>query len=226
MSHFAVAVFHREDQDIADLLAPYNENMEVEPYVRFTKEQAIEYARLYIKEEDGATDEELWEMAKQDYPNSDEEGNLYSTYNPDSKWDWYSIGGRFFDVLNGRCDDWIDPSCSAKVKNIDFSQDREEYEFALKFWDDVMSGKDRFYNPEYFEERYSSGDEYAKRSSLFTTRAVVTPDGVWHEKGEMGWFGMSSETPEESKDWDDHYYERFIKTADPEWILTIVDCHI
>ena len=63
-------------------------------------------------------------------------------------------------------------------------------------------------------------------SSLFKTHAVITPDGEWHERGKVGYFGVSSETPEEGIGWDKEYVERFIKTADPELILTIVDCHI
>ena len=39
-------------------------------------------------------------------------------------------------------------------------------------------------------------------------------------------FGCSSESAEDSRDWYGHYKERFLDTADPDWILTIVDCHI
>ena len=60
----------------------------------------------------------------------------------------------------------------------------------------------------------------------FSTYAVVTPDGEWHEKGSMGWWGCSSETADEAKDWEERYRERFLDSADPDWILTIVDCHI
>ena len=52
------------------------------------------------------------------------------------------------------------------------------------------------------------------------------PDGKWISPGEMGWFGASSETEEEACEWDLYYRERFIDTANPEWTLTIVDCHI
>ena len=68
--------------------------------------------------------------------------------------------------------------------------------------------------------------EDARYCAQFSTYAVVTPDGKWHGKGEMGWFACSSETADEAKDWEEHYKERFIDTADPEWYLTIVDCHI
>ena len=29
----------------------------------------------------------------------DKDGNIISTYNPDSKWDWYEIGGRWSGML-------------------------------------------------------------------------------------------------------------------------------
>ena len=75
-------------------------------------------------------------------------------------------------------------------------------------------------------DKYKNKENYATICSLPITYAVLTPDGVWHEKGEMGWFGISSETADESFNWDMHFKEMFIDTADPEWILTIVDCHI
>ena len=45
MSHFSVAVFHEEGQSIDELLAPYNEEIEYAPYLRFTKLEAIAHAR-------------------------------------------------------------------------------------------------------------------------------------------------------------------------------------
>jgi len=47
------------------------------------------------------TDEECYEHIKSFYEEDmvDEEGNLYSMYNPNSKWDWYTIGGRWDGVL-------------------------------------------------------------------------------------------------------------------------------
>lgn len=35
-------------------------------------------------------------------------------------------------------------------------------------------------------------------TSEFWARAVVTPDGEWHEQGEMSWWSLSSETDEEA----------------------------
>ena len=45
MSHYTVAVFHRKDQDIDEMLAPFSEELKVEPYIVYTKQEAIAKAR-------------------------------------------------------------------------------------------------------------------------------------------------------------------------------------
>lgn len=99
MSHYAVLVIHKEDQDIEELLAPYSEHLKVEPYLKYTVDEAI----AYIKEHCVPYNDYLEEYADRhliDWFAENEgllikQGGLYSTYNPNSKWDWYSIGGRF-----------------------------------------------------------------------------------------------------------------------------------
>jgi len=74
-----------------------------------------------------------------------------------------------------------------------------------------------------------SEDEFVKRFRWrweFGTYAVLETDGKWIAKGEMGWFGCSSDTPEEGQDWDRSFYEGFIRDEDPEVSVAIVDCHI
>lgn len=125
MSHFVGLVF---GSNVETLLEPYDENMEVEQYVRYTKDEAIdevktrhadnyEYAiKLADKYKNPTTDwekeqlerankiiekglfisyEDAWEEAKNWGYKIDDEENLMSTYNPDSKWDWYCEGGRW-----------------------------------------------------------------------------------------------------------------------------------
>lgn len=225
MSHYTVAVFHRADQDIEDLLAPYDENMDVEPYVKYTRQAAIDYARAYLNTE-GLSDDECWKLMANGCPR-DADGNIYSTYNPKSKWDWWVEGGRYSGMLkcNGQEVD------SGRVGDLDFMPDEVEYQQALAWWDREIakvSGEPEgtFYKTEYYLERYGDRETYAREMSRFSTYAVITPDGEWHAPGDMGWFGCSSESAEEARDWYNHYKERFIDTADPDWILTIVDCHI
>lgn len=238
MSHYSVAVIHKDNQYVEDLLAPYDENIKVAKYLEFTKEQAVKYARKhYMNINDSIPDDEVWKHFSMDYPDDmkDEDGNLYSTYNPNSKWDWYLIGGRWSGSLKLKEpeNDWeyVD---SAKIKDIDFSPDEEEYEEALEYWDTYIDHKasstNEDYKPifkeSYYKHRYKKRETYAKYRASFHTRAVITPDGVWHEQGKMGWFGCSSESDEEALDWADNYLERFINHADPELNITIVDCHI
>ena len=228
MSHFVVAVIHRDDQNIEELLAPYNENFEVDPYLNMTREEAIQFYRENYESED-KTDEECVEELREIYT-MDEEGNLYSTYNPNSKWDWWVIGGRWSGMLKVG-DDYKD---SAYIKDIDFSPNQKSYKRALDFWEVVVEGKepkekDEFfslYNKKYYQEYYGDKETYARYVSQFSTFAVLTSDGKWHEQGSMGWFGVSSDTPEEFKNWKDNFKKQFIDTADPNWKMTIVDCHI
>lgn len=219
MSHFTVAVIHRANQSVDDLLAPYDEQISVAPYVKYTRQQAIDRVHQWKGYEE-MPDDEAYACIAEDYE-SDENGNLLSTYNPNSKWDWYQIGGRWDGKLrlkNG------DRSNKARICEIDFSPDKEAYDVAIEQWNnDFMGG---FSNKEYFVEMYGTAEVYAESVSAFSTYAVVTPNGVWHEKAEMGWFGMDNATPEDSKNWPLKYYERFVKNADPNLIMTIVDCHI
>ena len=229
MSHFTVAVFHRPDQDIETLLAPYDENLRVEPYVEFTREEAIAYARKHYKSVADMSDDRCYAYMAEDYK-TDAEGNLLSTYNPKSKWDWWTEGGRWAGMLkvDGKKVD------SARVADIDFTPDPLEYEAALRYWDVVVEHQEKrpgeeyvsLYGEQYYLDYYGDRETYARYMTQFSTYAVVTPDGEWHEKGRMGWFGASSETPDEARDWEEHYRERFLDSAEADWLVTIVDCHI
>lgn len=61
------------------------------------------------------------------------------------------------------------------------------------------------------------------RNGALSAYAVVK-DGKWYARGEMGWFGMSSNeiTLEE---WDKQFAKLIDETPDDHW-LAIVDCHI
>ena len=153
----------------------------------------------------------------------DEEGNVYSTYNPKSKWDWYSEGGRFSGMLmSNKEKGYFDV---LPVKDINFLKMRVVEKESLRQYDEAIS--DGFYKPEYLKRLYPTPEVYEKIQTEFWTRAVVTPDGEWSELGRMGWFGMSSEEPEDTLEWVEKYYERFIEPAiENGWTLNIIDCHI
>lgn len=82
-------------------------------------------------------------------------------------------------------------------------------------WWDVYSSIDR----DTFLEKYI--DSFCPIVSY----AALDQDG-WHEPGRMGWFGCSAATPDATLQFSREFVRRFIKTADPDDVLVVVDCHI
>ena len=227
-----------------------------------TKLTKYECGKYYVKDLERIGAEEVSVAYKDLYPTFKDymENYIHATFdkeqqdygyweNPNAKWDWYTIGGRWRGLLRATTGDVGEATffnhrklapgrySMAKVKDIDFTPDKAAYEKAMRYWEVVVEGsplregedeKDfwSFRKKEWYLEHYKTKEEYAERETAFSTYAVVLPDGTWHEKGQMGWWGCSSETHEEAYDWDKHYKENFIDKADPEWTLVIVDCHI
>ena len=112
------------------------------------------------------TDEEIYQSATRWYEEDEigPNGEVYSTYNPDSKWDWYQVGGRYAGrivVKDGvEIDEpsfswgWDDDTKekviamgnktdSAYKKDIDFSKmhrTEESYNDAIRYWELVVEG--------------------------------------------------------------------------------------
>ena len=189
MSHFTVAVITKSKsaKELEKLLEPYDENKDTDPYISRTKEQIIkeakerkekinnyytehpekkemrmtEWEQDYIK---AHTDEELYDIEKDDYCDHDEEGNELSTYNPNSKWDWYSIGGRWNNIIivdkdnNDVCTEGelgiynqgvettveghpeLKKVNGARIKDIKFDMMGGDYDKAIRFWEIVVDG--------------------------------------------------------------------------------------
>ena len=91
MSHFTVAVITAKKEKLEEMLAPYDEELEVEPYIERTKKEIIEKARKwkedFLKEQkegkklsdwelkyiNAQTDEELYQAEIDEYEQYDEE---------------------------------------------------------------------------------------------------------------------------------------------------------
>lgn len=238
MSHYTVAVFtDREGLSLEELLEPYNESLEVKPYIDRTKEEVLEEIDRYC-EKDEELKEKYANLSDKEKIESwtghdlfDRDGNPLSTYNPNSKWDWYVVGGRWSNMLKTKDGEYVD---ECLVKDLDLTPDKEEYDAAIRFWELIVeeqhlkdSEKKPFnmYKKEYYIERYGTKENYARTQSKFSTYAVVMPDGEWYEPGKMGWFGISGASADSNREWDKNYH-KFLEEADPNWIITIVDCHI
>lgn len=181
---------------LEDALAPYDENVETEPHVRREKKKAGEYLAEELatiekyqteakndnnvewlsrlnrshSELSSLTPEEYWEKnyaSHYDEEDFDKHGNILSTYNPESKWDWWRVGGR-----------WDGYITKTEVDDGDggfnFGKEYESIERnAVKIGDFLADMEGR---------------------SMY---AYVTSDGQWIEKGRMGWFGVSFDEMDE-----------------------------
>lgn len=195
MSHFVGIVFLDPESNLNNVLEPYWEGLEVPPYVSETREEVLSRIKKHLSEfnntenedfrilsiklmQGTASDEELLEWYKRQGVNLDEEGNELTTYNPDSKWDWYSVGGRWSgDVITTVGDYNSNDAPKDAIKSIDI-----------------------------------------------TPYCFVDLNGEWHEKGTMGWWGMSSnEMPQDL--WDKEFREYYESVPD-ETRIVVVDFHI
>ena len=209
MSHFVGLCFGDNWEDNLDR---YYEGLEVEEYIAYTKEEAIDHVKqarannyefavnslqnpnldsglkeyyqdivdrgLFISYEDA------WKEAKDWGYEIDDDENLLSTYNPDSKWDLYCIGCRWNGFLH------------YKGAEPGFAETNEAYIHELDM-------------------------DYLLEHVPF---CFVTEDGEWREKGEMGWWGsVSNEKPEDS--WKQQFVD-YVKSLDSDCLVTVVDFHI
>lgn len=264
MSHYIVMVV---GEDIDEILEPYDENLEVEPYIDQTKEELHKdfmrcWGETYVENKpvslltsfedltlslDGVNAKWLdgWNGKK-----LDKHGNSLSIYNPDSKWDWYEVGGRWSGMLilkPGRegshgnkswtNKDEVTPAnrCDAAYnKDIDWNAMNEIARLDIeKDWDELFNPNPDhcMYRPEYVEkqrikhlEMYGTKEEYMKRRGLWTPYALVDEDG-WYAPGNMGWWGFSSDETED-RDMFDQMFKKYVSELKPKDVVTIVDCHI
>lgn len=114
MTHFYPLCFYDSEHSVEDVLAPFDENTEVPQYIEYTRKELVDYYRKTrsqwaniskdaeytdkLKKILAKNDDEIYATAVADYEdeNVDDDGNILSTYNPISKWDWYMHNGAFY----------------------------------------------------------------------------------------------------------------------------------
>lgn len=213
MSHFVGLCFGGYwDTD----LEQYAEDLEVEAYVERTKEEAIndvqrnqrkryleaikalqtpdlksqsmDFYQKIVDQGPSISKEDAWKEVLSWGYELDEDDNLLSTYNPNAKWDWYCVGGRWngFLVLKERKED----GSIIEVNEAYFNEIDWDY---MKEWNRIPF-------------------------------CFVNEDGEWYEKGEMGWFAITTNEMEEDT-WR-ATFEEYINTVEDDCLVTVVDFHI
>lgn len=99
-------------------------------------------------------------------------GTYKSTYNPKSKWDWYTIGGRWAGDLAGH----------------ELTEAEYDNKKAHAFW-------------KCSDKNTAIVQSLLDKTPLYIFFALLTPDGEWFEQGDMGWFGIVSDE-KKPDDWE------------------------
>lgn len=206
MTHFTVGIIVPQgvpdvEHFIVQMMDPYYEHTEADPYVCYSLERAAADIQRDIKrleriierqDPDYSLDqcrdileklrctvpEEKYQEYIQFHENFDDQGQPISTYNPDSKWDWYVVGGRW--------DGWIN---------------------------------DRDASGERIDDNIAPTEHVLCAEKI--PHAIITPDGQWHERGQMGWWAILIT---ENENWDSGAKQ--ILASYPGHRIVIVDAHI
>ncbi|MDF3280862.1 hypothetical protein [Gordonia sp. N1V] len=148
------------------------------------------------------TDEQVYASAvKWEEPeNIGPHGEVYSTYNPKSQWDWWTIGGRWGGMWQ-----------------------LKEHDAALV----TQTRPSAFGMAEKSLQPYRADVariEQIVPESMTPTFALVDLGGEWHESAKMGWFGMSSDK-KDPDEWNVAYANAITAMPRDTWLVN-VDCHI
>ena len=218
MSHFTVGVIVRKPEDLSAALAPYCEQDEdyMIREVEWTKQEYIEHYRQYNRDTE-LSDEEIWTLGQEEYCDRHDDENIYCYYNPDARWDWWVIGGRWRyglkvlkntehikdkDFFSGEPRKqrgryrWCD---GAQIKNIlwdDMNRvSQKDIEKRARFWDVVVEGAEPkegedfgfSFSADYYRNKYGTKENYIMKEGLFYTHDVL--DGITNEWHTMGTMG-------------------------------------
>lgn len=175
----------------------------------------IKYLEEEFPKELNWTDEEIYkdQISWYDEDEIGENGEVYSTYNPNSKWDWYDIGGRYRNMLLTKVDnnDTFEHNSFWELmagQNVD-KETPQGYK-----WVDGAKIKDIDFNKiEEIEEE------------PFYTWALVDESG-WYEQGQMGWWAMNDATKESSENFANQFKKYIESPENQDKYMVIVDCHI
>ena len=243
MSHYLVGVIIEDINNIKDevakVLAPYDENIDVEPYVRFTKQDIIDDINkriaanndYYVDKYGHLTDEEKYQEYYNSYKDDyefDENGNELSTYNPNSKWDWWQIGGRFSEKEATKIKDFqLYDELSNTEKRL-YTKAWKSFNGKCELTDkenEKIFGGFRLWNDQYYLDRYGTLENYLKQIASNIPYAFVDKNG-WYEQGEMGWWGCDNATQESIDSYMNFAEKYFTDVANQDKYLVWVDCHI
>lgn len=214
VSHFCVVVI---GEDVAGQLAPYQENNMGDCPEKFL---------AFTEDEDASVDHKT--------------GKRGYWENPNRKWDYWRVGGRYGGRLKVKDGvafkpterGWDSPPLDAgftdqaRLGDIDWDDmrakrlaDREQW------WAEYQQkkGEGAWVAYEYGVQEGDTRETYVARGEDFSCFAVVK-NGKWYEKGKMGWWAVVSDEKEAGQ-WQGEL-KALLSDLPSDALITVVDCHI
>lgn len=115
---------------------------------------------------------------------------------------------------------------SAIISHIDFDAMNAEQAIMLgEEYDKFIAETSSYHHSKKeFALTHTREEFISKYTACPISTYAVLKDGEWYERGEMGWFGMSSNELSEDE-WDEKF-KTLIEELSPDTLITVVDCHI
>lgn len=161
--------------------------------------------------------------------NCNGKGTYRSTYNPKSKWDWYQIGNRFEGVFAEEYNPADDPAnyeecrlcCGTGCRSDDVGRAQRAKDPTFSCNGCLGTGRARNFFNRPTDYNIARAEEVLRLGC--GTFAVLTPDGMWHERGRMRMFGMVEH--EEAADAWQARVKTLLQQHPEHWVVA-VDMHI
>jgi hypothetical protein len=128
------------------------------------------------------------------------EGDWGFWSNPDAKWDWFMLGGRWQGRLR------LFPGRSGTSGECSWTNDGAPED------------------PNAFDQARADVIDWPATRQDFTPFAVLK-DGEWYEQGDSGWFDSPTADPAADAAWEAGV-DALLKELPPETLVSVYDCHI
>lgn len=226
---------------VGDLLMPFEENLEVEPYkmedgkrilktlgerYMYYLKSATRHKATKLPEMKIQSFEEFLDMYRIKKVNED----LYTTANPNPKWDWYQIGGRFANSIPVREDDDVVYKTYARVGDVIWERTLtdEHLKELEKYYEEASAlRKDGTSENPLFFMHYPTLKDYINEFKYFRPYSLLSGDKWLESDGDI-WFEdeVQEAAIEESQQQYIKAFNEEVEKLNKDDYLVIVDLHI
>jgi hypothetical protein len=205
MSHFTVLVPAVNEEELEAMLLPYHEYecTGIKEYTKFVPADMVELQadhKKYGKNESLEEFAEDWAGYKK---------NSYGVYgritNPNSKWDWWLVGGRWTGML--------------QLKSLAAREHAGDGKPGL-----MTEVNTNVLHADYARVGDVDWEGMEEDKTEAATYAFIDRVGKWNQRGEMGWWACDD--PSKGTPSYDKVFWSFIDSLPDEQRIYIVDCHI